>query len=94
VPQAVAAAVGAGLDVTSPRPDGRRHRRRHDRDRDPRSAGVVRCLDARSAATRSTPRSRKLRNDERFSIGPLTAERLKIERGYAGRAPGPRVPRS
>jgi hypothetical protein len=25
---------------------------------------------------------------ERFAIGPLTAERLKIERGYAGRPPG------
>ena len=31
----------------------------------------------------------KLRH-EYFGIGPLTAERLKIERGYAGRAPGPR----
>ena len=30
----------------------------------------------------------RLRNDERFAVGTLTAERLKIERGYAGRAPG------
>ena len=34
-----------------------------------------------------------MRNDERFVVGPLTAERLKIERGFAGRAAGPRTVR-
>ena len=90
VPQAVAAAVGSGMDITTT----------HGRMIVDIGGGTTEIavlslcgvvamhsikvggdtFDAAIAA--------KLRNEERFVIGPLTAERLKIERGFAGRAPG------
>jgi rod shape-determining protein MreB and related proteins len=90
VPQAVAAAIGAGLDVTSTR-----GRMVIDIGGGTTEIAVLALsgivamhsikiggdtLDAAIAA--------KIRNDERFAVGILTAERLKIERGYAGRPPG------
>ncbi|HTW84760.1 MAG TPA: rod shape-determining protein [Candidatus Sulfotelmatobacter sp.] len=89
VPQAVAAAVGAGLDITGTRPSMVIDIGGGTTEIAVLTlSGVVAMhslkiggdtLDAAIAA--------RLRA-EYFGIGPLTAERLKIERGYAGRAPG------
>jgi rod shape-determining protein MreB len=89
VPQAVAAAVGAGLDVTSTRAQmivdigggtteigilG--------------TAGVIRLASLQIGGDFfDHALVHKLRT-QRFSIGLLTAERLKIELGHAGRRPG------
>jgi rod shape-determining protein MreB and related proteins len=89
VPQAVAAAVGAGLDVTSTRAQmivdigggtteigvlG--------------TAGVIRLASLQIGGDFfDQALVHKLRS-QRFSIGLLTAERLKIELGCAGRRPG------
>jgi rod shape-determining protein MreB len=89
LPQAVAAALGAGLDFTAPRG----HMVVDVGGGTTEVAvlalsGVVRLhsvkvggnyLDAAIAA--------RLRA-ERFQVGPLTAETLKIKLGYAGRPPG------
>src|SRR5579875_450021 len=69
-------------------PDGRRYRRRDDGDR---GLGADRCRRARIDQGRG--RHVRCRDHEppaaqRFLIGPLTAERLKIERSYAGRPLG------
>jgi rod shape-determining protein MreB len=89
VPQVVAAAVGAGLDVTSTRAQmivdigggtteigvlG--------------TAGVIRLASLQMGGDFfDRALVHKLRA-QRFAIGLLTAERLKIELGYAGRRPG------
>jgi rod shape-determining protein MreB len=90
VPQAVAAAVGAGLDVTTTRA-----RMVVDIGGGTTEiavlslSGIVAMHSIKIGGdTFDAAVAAKLRNDERFAIGPLTAERLKIERGYAGRAPG------
>jgi rod shape-determining protein MreB len=89
VPQAVAAAVGAGLDITQTR-----GRMVVDIGGGTTEIAVISLSgvvglhslkiggDTFDAAI--TSRLRTLR----FLVGPLTAERLKIERGYAGRPPG------
>ena len=89
VPQAVAAAVGAGLDITGTRPamvidigGGTTEIAVLT------LCGVVAlnsikvCGDTFDAAITA-----RLRQDY-LGIGVLTAERLKVERGFAGRAPG------
>jgi rod shape-determining protein MreB len=89
VPQAVAAAVGAGLDITSTRPamvidigGGTTEIAVLT------LCGVVVMSSIKVGGdTFDTAIANRLRQ-EYFGIGPLTAERLKIERGYAGRAPG------
>ena len=90
VPQAVAAAIGAGLDVTTTR-----GRMVIDIGGGTTEiavlalSGVVAMHSIKIGGdTFDAAIQTKLRNDERFSVGILTAERLKIERGYAGRAPG------
>lgn len=90
VPQAVAAAVGAGLDITTTR-----GRMVIDIGGGTTEiavlslSGVVAMHSIKVGGdTFDAAIAAKLRNDERFQIGPLTAERLKIERGFAGRAPG------
>ena len=89
VPQAVAAAVGAGLDI-----EQTRGRMVVDIGGGTTEIAVLSLSgivgmhsikvggDTFDAAITARLRS------ERFAIGPLTAERLKLERGYAGRAPG------
>ena len=89
VPQAVAAAVGAGLDVTSLRAQmgvdigggtteiailG--------------TAGVIRLASLQIGGDHFDAAIAQRLRAERFSIGALTAERLKMEIGYAGRRPG------
>jgi rod shape-determining protein MreB len=89
VPQAVAAAVGAGLDITSTRPamvidigGGTTEIAVLT------LCGVVAMSSIKVGGdTFDAAIVSRLRN-EFFAIGPLTAERLKIERGYAGRPPG------
>jgi len=89
VPQAVAAAVGAGLDITETR-----GRMVVDIGGGTTEiavlslAGIVGLHSIKIGGdTFDAAIAARLRN-ERFMIGPLTAERLKLERGYAGRAPG------
>ncbi len=89
VPQAVAAAVGAGLDVTSLRAQmvvdigggtteigilG--------------TAGVIRLASLQIGGDFFDHAIAQRLRADRFSVGALTAERLKIELGYAGRPPG------
>src|ERR1700709_2661746 len=83
VPQAVAAAIGAGLDVTS-------NRARMVVDIGGGTTeiavlalnGVVAMHSIKIGGdTFDAAIAAKMRNDERFLIGALTAERLKIERG-------------
>ena len=89
VPQAVAAAVGAGLDVTSTRAQmivdigggtteigilG--------------TAGVIRLASLQLGGDSFDHAIVARLRARRFSIGLLTAERLKIELGYVGRPPG------
>ena len=89
VPQAVAAAVGAGLDITGTRPamvidigGGTTEIAVIT------LCGVVAMSSIKVGGdTFDAAIINRLRH-EYFGIGPLTAERLKIERGYAGRAPG------
>jgi rod shape-determining protein MreB len=89
VPQAVAAAVGAGLDITGTRPamvidigGGTTEIAVLT------LCGVVAMSSIKVGGdTFDTAIVNRLRH-EYFGIGPLTAERLKIERGYAGRPPG------
>jgi rod shape-determining protein MreB len=90
VPQAVAAAIGAGLDITS-------NQARMVVDIGGGTteiavlalSGVVAMHSIKIGGdTFDAAIAARLRNDERFLVGALTAERLKIERGYAGRAPG------
>ena len=90
VPQAVAAAIGAGLDVTTTK-----GRMVIDIGGGTTEiavlalSGIVAMHSIKIGGdTFDAAIAAKLRTDERFSIGTLTAERLKIERGYAGRAPG------
>ena len=89
VPQAVAAAVGAGLDVAE-----MRGRMVVDIGGGTTEiavlsmSGIVGLHSIKVGGdTFDAAITARLRN-ERFMVGPLTAERLKIERGYAGRAPG------
>jgi rod shape-determining protein MreB len=89
VPQAVAAAVGAGLDITGTRPamvidigGGTTEIAVLT------LCGVVALNSIKVGGdTFDAAITAKLRQ-EYFGIGALTAEKLKIERGYAGRAPG------
>ncbi len=89
VPQAVAAAVGAGLDITGTRPamvidigGGTTEIAVLT------LCGVVALNSIKVGGdTFDAAIAAKLRA-EYFGIGALTAEKLKIERGYAGRAPG------
>jgi rod shape-determining protein MreB len=89
VPQAVAAAVGAGLDVTSLRAQmvvdigggtteiavlG--------------TAGVIRLASVQIGGDFFDHAIAARLRAERFSVGALTAERLKIELGFAGRPRG------
>ena len=89
VPQAVAAAVGAGLDVTSLRAQmvvdigggtteiavlG--------------TAGVIRLSSIQIGGDFFDHAIAARLRAERFAIGSLTAERLKVELGYAGRPRG------
>ena len=89
VPQAVAAAVGAGLQIAEMR--GRMVVDIGGGTTEIAvlsSTGVVALHSIKIGGdTFDAAIAARLRN-ERFSIGPLTAERLKIERGYAGRPPG------
>ena len=89
VPQAVAAAVGAGLDIAQTR-----GRMVVDIGGGTTEiavlsmTGVVALHSIKVGGdTFDAAITARLRN-ERFAIGPLTAERLKIERGFAGRPPG------
>jgi rod shape-determining protein MreB len=89
VPQAVAAAVGAGLDVTSLRAQmvvdigggtteiailG--------------TAGVIRLSSIQMGGDIFDHAIAQRLRAERFAVGALTAEHLKIKLGFAGRAPG------
>jgi rod shape-determining protein MreB len=89
VPQAVAAAVGAGLDITGTRPamvidigGGTTEIAVLT------LCGVVAMSSIKVGGDTFDAAIASRLRQEWFGIGPLTAERLKIERGYAGRAPG------
>ncbi|MGB8265427.1 MAG: rod shape-determining protein [Candidatus Velthaea sp.] len=89
VPQAVAAAVGAGLDIAETR-----GRMVVDIGGGTTEiavlslSGIVGMHSLKIGGdTFDAAITARLRN-ERFLVGPLTAERLKLERGFAGRAPG------
>jgi len=89
VPQAVAAAVGAGLDIAETR-----GRMVVDIGGGTTEiavlsmTGVVALHSIKIGGdTFDAAVTARLRG-ERFAVGPLTAERLKIDLGYAGRAPG------
>jgi rod shape-determining protein MreB len=88
VPQAVAAAIGAGLDVMGATP-----RMVIDIGGGTTEiavlilGGVVAMHSIKIGGdTFDEAIAARLRRDF-FAVGPLTAERLKIERGYAGRPP-------
>jgi rod shape-determining protein MreB len=90
VPQAVAAAIGAGLDVTT-----NKGRMVIDIGGGTTEiavlalSGIVAMHSIKIGGdTFDAAIQARLRNEERFAVGTLTAERLKIERGYAGRPPG------
>jgi rod shape-determining protein MreB len=89
VPQAVAAAVGAGLDITSTRPSMVIDIGGGTTEIAVLTlSGVVAMHSIKIGGdTFDAAIAARLRA-ELFAIGPLTAERLKIERGFAGRAPG------
>ncbi len=89
IPQAVAAAVGAGLDIMGATP-------RMVIDIGGGTTEIAVVILGGVVALHSIKVGgdtfdeaivARLRR-EYFAIGPLTAERLKIERGFAGRAPG------
>ncbi len=89
VPQAVAAAVGAGLDVTS-----RCAQMVVDIGGGTTeiailgTAGVIRLASVAVGGDRLDAAIVQRLHAEHFDIGRPTAERLKIELGYAGRPPG------
>jgi rod shape-determining protein MreB len=89
VPQAVAAAVGAGLDVTS-----RRAQMIVDIGGGTTeiavlgTAGVIRLASLQVGGDVMDQAILHRLRLARFAIGNLTAERLKIELGHVGRAPG------
>ncbi|GAC1580390.1 MAG: rod shape-determining protein [Candidatus Elarobacter sp.] len=89
VPQAVAAAVGAGLDIMGTTP-----RMVIDIGGGTTEiavlilGGVVAMHSIKVGGdTFDAAITARLRH-EYFSVGPLTAERIKIERGFTGRPPG------
>lgn len=89
IPQAVAAAVGAGLDITGTRPSMVIDIGGGTTEIAVLTlTGVVAMHSIKVGGdTFDAAIAARLRQ-ELFQVGPLTAERLKIERGYAGRAPG------
>ena len=89
VPQAVAAAVGAGLDITGTRPSMVIDIGGGTTEIAVLTlTGVVAMHSIKVGGdTFDAAIAARLRQ-ELFQVGPLTAERLKIERGFAGRAPG------
>jgi len=89
IPQAVAAAVGAGLDIMGSTP-----RMVIDIGGGTTEVavlilgGVVAMHSVKVGGdTFDAAITARLRH-ELFAVGPLTAERIKIERGFTGRAPG------
>jgi rod shape-determining protein MreB len=89
VPQAVAAAVGAGLDITGTRPTMVVDIGGGTTEIAVLTlTGVVAMHSIKVGGDLFDAAIAARLRQELFQIGPLTAERLKIERGYAGRAPG------
>jgi rod shape-determining protein MreB and related proteins len=89
VPQGVAAAIGAGLAITEPRAQMVVDIGGGTTEIAVLALTGVVALESIKVGGDLFDASiaNRLRAD-RFIIGPLTAEKLKIERGYAGRAPG------
>jgi rod shape-determining protein MreB len=89
VPQAVAAAVGAGMDITGTRPSMVIDIGGGTTEIAVLTlSGVVAMHSIKIGGdTFDAAIAARLRA-EFFGVGPLTAERLKIERGFAGRPPG------
>src|SRR5271165_2432707 len=89
VPQAVAAAVGAGLDITK-----LGSQMVVDVGGGTTEiailalSGVVRLRSIQMGGDFFDNAIRQRMRTERFAIGPASAERLKIELGYTGRPPG------
>jgi rod shape-determining protein MreB len=89
VPQAVAAAVGAGMDITGTRPSMVIDIGGGTTEIAVLTlAGVVAMHSIKLGGDHFDERISARLRSELFAVGPLTAERLKIERGFAGRAPG------
>jgi rod shape-determining protein MreB len=89
LPQAIAAAVGSGMDITNIKAQmvvdiggGTTEIAILAQ------AGIIRMASVRVAGDELDEAIRQKLRTKRFSIGALTAERLKIELGYAGRPPG------
>lgn len=89
VPQGVAAAIGAGLQITEPRAQMVVDIGGGTTEIAVLALTGVVALESIKVGGDNfdTAIANRLRA-ERFIIGPLTAERLKIERGFAGRPPG------
>jgi rod shape-determining protein MreB len=89
VPQGVAAAIGAGLDITEPRAQMVVDIGGGTTEIAVLALTGVVALESIKVGgdTFDAAIMNRLRA-QRFLIGPLTAERLKIERGYAGRPLG------
>jgi rod shape-determining protein MreB len=89
VPQAVAAAVGAGLDITTLR--AKMVVDIGGGTTEIAILGLSGVIALRSLQVGGDALDEAIRQRlaaQRFLIGPLSAERLKIELGYIGRAPG------
>ncbi len=89
IPQAVAAALGAGLDIVSPQ--GRMVVDIGGGTTEIAvlaASGVVALHSIKVGGDAFDLAITNRLRAERFLIGPLTAESLKIALGYAGRAPG------
>jgi rod shape-determining protein MreB len=89
VPQGVAAAIGAGLEITQPRAQMVVDIGGGTTEIAVLAlTGVVALESIKVGGDNFDAAIAHRLRAERFIIGPLTAEKLKIERGYAGRAPG------
>jgi rod shape-determining protein MreB and related proteins len=89
IPQGVAAAVGAGLEITEPKAQMVVDIGGGTTEIAVLAlTGVVALESIKVGGDHLDAAIMNRLRTERFVIGPLTAERLKIERGYAGRVPG------
>ncbi|HXP91872.1 MAG TPA: rod shape-determining protein [Candidatus Binatia bacterium] len=89
VPQGVAAAIGAGLTITEPKAQMVVDIGGGTTEIAVLAlTGVVALESIKIGGDHFDAAIVNRLRADRFAIGPLTAEKLKIERGYAGRAPG------
>ena len=85
IAEPMAAAIGVGLPVETPRQHGHRYWRRHDRDRGHLPVRYRQYTSTSGSATSSTSRSSVHERDYNLLIGEPTAEQIKIQIGSASR---------